>query len=237
MLKKIGRTPFVLNALGSLFAAYVRVVEKTTRWTVEPGSFDAALAANMPVIIAMWHGQHVFAPIGWPKGYPIAALVARHADGEINAIAVEKLGVRTIRGAGGEGSQRKLLKRGGMQALRQMIRALQEGTSVAVTADVPKIGGVVGEGIVVLARLSGRPIYPVAVVTRRKIHFNSWDRATLSLPFGRGAMVLGEPVFVPSDADEEVMERARLDVGRHLNHVHARAYEIVGGDVWQDRDG
>ena len=35
---------------------------------------------------------------------------------------------------------------------------------------------------------------PVAVVTSRRIDFRSWDRASLGLPFGRGAMVLGEPI-------------------------------------------
>ena len=65
-----------------------------------------------------------------------------------------------------------------------------------MTADVPKIARVCGEGIVTLARLSGRPIVPVAVVTSRRIDFESWDRASLGLPFGRGAMVLGEPIRV-----------------------------------------
>jgi lysophospholipid acyltransferase (LPLAT)-like uncharacterized protein len=237
MLKKLGRKPIVLNALGGVFAAYVRLVQKTTRWTFEPRDLAEALGADAPVILSLWHGQHVFVPIGWPRDLPVSALVARHADGEINAIALEKLGFGTIRGAGGGGNQRKLIKRGGMQALRGMVRALKGGTSVAITADVPQIGGIVGEGIVLLAKLSGRPILPLAVVTRRRRHFNSWDKATLSLPFSRGAIVLGETVRVGSDADEEELEKARLAVGEALNRAHARAYAITGGDVWVDRHG
>ena len=79
--------------------------------------------------------------------------------------------------------------------MRAMMRALSDGEMVVMTADIPKISRVCGEGIVTLAQLSGRPIVPVAVVTSRRIDFDSWDKASIGLPFGRGAMVLGEPVM------------------------------------------
>jgi lysophospholipid acyltransferase (LPLAT)-like uncharacterized protein len=79
--------------------------------------------------------------------------------------------------------------------------------------------------------MSGRPIVPVAVVTRRRMDFDSWDRASLGLPFGRGAMVLGDPVHVPRDADAETLEQARRAVEQALDAVHDRAYTLVG-----DRD-
>jgi lysophospholipid acyltransferase (LPLAT)-like uncharacterized protein len=237
MLKTLGRRPEILEAGGTLFAAYVRLVEKTTRWKVEPADIRAELGPELPAIIALWHGQHVFTSIGWPSEWPVSALVARHADGEINAVALRKLGLNLIRGAGGSGTQRKVLKRGGMQALRLLIRTLKEGNSVSLTADVPKIGGVVGQGIVLLAKLSGRPIYPLAVVTRRRINFNSWDRATLSLPFNRGGIVIGDRIDVPADADEAELEAKRIAVGQALDRAHARAYELAGGTPWQSRDG
>jgi lysophospholipid acyltransferase (LPLAT)-like uncharacterized protein len=76
--------------------------------------------------------------------------------------------------------------------------------------------------------LSGRPIVPVAVVTNRRIDFDSWDRASIGLPFGRGAIVLGEPFSVPKDADEPALERLRQSVERELDRVHERAYALVG---------
>jgi hypothetical protein len=79
-----------------------------------------------------------------------------------------------------------------------------------------------------LAQLSGRPIVPVAVVTSRRIDFDSWDRASLGLPFGRGAMVLGDPILVDRHADETAIEAARLAVQRSLDCVHARAYGLIG---------
>ena len=78
--------------------------------------------------------------------------------------------------------------------------ALEGGAIVGLTADIPKIARVCGQGIVTLAQLSGRPIVPVAIVTSRRIDFRSWDRASLGLPFGRSAVVIGEPIFVAAEA-------------------------------------
>jgi len=112
--------------------------------------------------------------------------------------------------------------------MREMLRALSSGVSVAITADVPKRARVAGSGIVLLARLSGRPIAPTAVVTSRRFDFNSWDRASVGKPFGRGAVVVGELIHVARDADEQAMEVARKAIEAGLDAVHARAYARVG---------
>ena len=60
-----------------------------------------------------------------------------------------------------------------------------------------------------LARLSGRPILPVAMTTsRRKVLEKTWDKTTINLPFGRCGVAMGEPVVVPHKADEAQMERS-----------------------------
>jgi lysophospholipid acyltransferase (LPLAT)-like uncharacterized protein len=180
----------------------------------------------MPVIAAMWHGQHFMIHFAKRPQDRAASLVSRSADGEFNAIALRHLGVRAIRGSGARG--RSIAKKGGATALRGMLRALADGEMIVMTADIPKVSRVCGLGIVTLAQMSGRPIVPVAVVTSRRIDFRSWDRASLGLPFGRGAMVLGGPIHVPRDASEAAVEEARLAVERSLDAVHERAYALVG---------
>ena len=143
------------------------------------------------------------------------------------ALAIlERLGVHPIRGSGGSGAKSR--KRGGMAALREMLRQIAAGKSIALTADVPKVSRIAGSGIVTLAQFSGRPIYPVAVVSSRRIDLHSWDRASIALPFGRGAMAIGKPILVPRDADEATLEQARIAVEDGLNEVHERAYGLVG---------
>ncbi|MBL0404801.1 lysophospholipid acyltransferase family protein [Microvirga aerilata] len=224
LVKRITRSRAVQEALGFLVASYLKFVHRTNRFVMEPA--DAYDRIEMPVIAAMWHGQHFMIHFAKRPQDRAASLVSRSGDGEFNAIALRHLGVRAIRGSGARG--RDIRKKGGIQAMRAMLRALADGEMVVMTADVPKISRVCGQGIVTLAQLSGQPIVPVAVVTSRRIDFDSWDRASIGLPFGRGAMVLGHPVHVPREADEQALESLRKTVERELDRVHERAYELVG---------
>jgi lysophospholipid acyltransferase (LPLAT)-like uncharacterized protein len=223
--RRIGRQQWAKTALGVVAAEYVRFVGKTTRLTVEPADAWDRAEADMPIIIAFWHGQHLLATNARKPGYRAKMLVSRHHDGEINAIAAERLGVGTIRGSGNhEGG---FVHKGGVAAFQAMLDALGEGYSVALSADVPKVSRVAGLGIIKLAQVSGRPIHAVAIATRWRIVLDNWDRSTINLPFSRGAGVIPEPLRVPADADDAALEAARQELENRLNAATARAYEIV----------
>jgi lysophospholipid acyltransferase (LPLAT)-like uncharacterized protein len=216
------------KSVGFLSAEYLRLVWKTNRLTIEPADIYGRMMAELPVIIAMWHGQHFLIPFVRSTA-KAKVLISRHRDGEINAITAERLGVGAIRGSGDHG--REFDRKGGVTAFWQMLDALEEGYSLGVTADVPKVARVAGRGIVMLARASGRPIIPVAVTTSRRIELDNWDRTTINLPFGRSAGVAGKLIYVPADADDAALEHARLAVETELNLVTERARGIVD---WQD---
>jgi lysophospholipid acyltransferase (LPLAT)-like uncharacterized protein len=108
-----------------------------------------------------------------------------------------------------------------------MLQTLAEGWNMALTADVPKVARVAGLGIVTLARESGRPIYPVSFATSRRIVLDNWDSSEINLPFSRGAIIVGEPIRVPTDADEQALERARVALEAALNAVTERAHAVV----------
>ena len=93
---------------------------------------------------------------------------------------------------------------------------------------MPKRSRVAGLGIIMLARESGRPIMPFAMATSRFIRLNNWDRTTINLPFGRGALVGIETIIVPPDADAETMEKLRAQLEANLNEATRRAYAQVG---------
>jgi lysophospholipid acyltransferase (LPLAT)-like uncharacterized protein len=224
LMKRITRSRAVQEILGFLVAGYLKFVQRTNRFVMEPA--DAYDRVEMPVIAAMWHGQHFMIHFAKRPQDRAASLVSRSGDGEFNAVALRHLGVRAIRGSGARG--RDIRKKGGAQAMRAMLRALSDGEMVVMTADVPKISRICGQGIVTLSQLSGRPIVPVAVVTSRRIDFDSWDRASIGLPFGRGAMVLGDQIHIPREADEQTLESLRKTVERELDRVHERAYALIG---------
>jgi lysophospholipid acyltransferase (LPLAT)-like uncharacterized protein len=225
LLKRLGKKRWAQVALAVGGAEYLRFVSKTNSLTLEPADFYERIAPELPVIVAMWHGQHALMSfIGRPEHRP-KALISRHRDGEIQSIALNRLGVETIRGSGDHGGQ--FHRKGGVGAFREMLAALAQGHSMVLTADVPKVARRAGEGIVKLAELSGRPIYPVAVATSRRIQFESWDRGALNLPFGRMAAVGGDLIRVARESDDAVLEAARRKVEDELNTVTARAYAIV----------
>jgi lysophospholipid acyltransferase (LPLAT)-like uncharacterized protein len=226
-LRDLLRSPWVQRALGVLAAEYLRLVWLTNRFSYDPANVYDLVEQEMPAIFVFWHGQHFITPfIKTKESYRAKVLISRHRDGEYNAIAAERLGVGTIRGSGDHSGA--FHRKGGVGAFREMVQALEEGWNVATTADVPKRARVAGMGVIMLARESGRPILPFAMVTSRFIRLKNWDSTTINLPFGRGAVVGIDTVVVPPDADAETMERLRQQVEAYLNEATRRAYAQVG---------
>jgi len=227
LLRDTLRGSWFQRGIGFLAAEYLKFVWRTNRFTLDPPGLYERVEPQLPAIFAFWHGQHFMTPFIKTKDSHVAkVLVSLHPDGEYNAIAAERLGIGTIRGSGDHGSG--FHRKGGISAYREMVRALEENYNIALTADVPKRSRVVGLGIIMLARESGRPIMPFAMATSRYIRLNNWDRTTINLPFGRGALIGVEEVYVPSDADAEKMEELRLKLEAILNEATRRAYALVG---------
>jgi 3-deoxy-D-manno-octulosonic-acid transferase len=216
---------FAISASSRFVAGLIRTVRRTSSTVYEPADFFDRLRAQVPFIMAMWHGQFMMLPDLNTREYRVEAMVARHGDAELVAQVLARFGISAIRGAGAAGRKRD---RGGAYALRAAVKALESGSIVAMTADVPpRRPRTAGEGIVTLARLSGRPIIPVAAATSRFLVLNTWSKMTVNLPLSRLAWVAGEPIFVSPDADDEALEKARLAVEASLNAVTARAYELA----------
>jgi len=225
-LRQLGRWHWAQRTTGLCAAQFLRFVWYTNRLRIDPPDAIERVIERMPIIMTMWHGQHFLTPFVKPKGKRAKVLISRHRDGEFNAIAAERLGIGTIRGSGDHSGA--FHRKGGVGAFREMVLALESGWNVATTADVPKRSRVVGLGLIMLARESGRPILPFAMVTSRFVRLKNWDSSTINLPFGRGAVVGIEPVHVPPDADAETMEKLRQQVETYLNEATRRAYAAVG---------
>ena len=227
LIRNVLRSSWFQRAVGSLTAEFLRLVFRTNRFSFDPPDVYDLVEPQMPAIFAFWHGQHFLTPFIKTKDIHRAkVLISRHRDGEFNAIAAERLGIGTIRGSGDHGSA--FHRKGGVGAFKEMVRALEQGYNVALTADVPKRSRIAGLGIIMLARESGRPIMPLAMVTSRFLRLKNWDRTTINLPFGRGALVGGEMIMVPPDAGAEVMEELRARLEATLNDATVRAYAQVG---------
>lgn len=149
------------------------------------------------VIVAFWHNRLLLMGLCY-RGKGIRILISQHKDGELIARVMEIFGFGTVRGSS---------TRGGAQALREMLKAVKE-SDIAITPDGPRGPRyVVQEGVIALARLTGRPIMPLTFGSSKKKVFASWDAFNLPYPFSRGVFLWGEPIYVPKDADMEEKRR------------------------------
>ncbi len=225
----LARSELLKTVLVNLISAYLKLVYRTNKQL--PGFTEtiAAQKAYTPYIVTFWHGQHLMGPFARERSVPVIAMFSRSADAELNARVAEKLGLQTVRGSGGRADSNNSGK-GGARALLTLKRALDQGMSTGMIADVAHSPvREAGQGIILLARLSGRPVLPVAYAfSRFKILERSWDQTAVPLPFGRSAVAMGEPVFVPEDADEAMLELKRQELTRELDAATVKAYGQLG---------
>jgi lysophospholipid acyltransferase (LPLAT)-like uncharacterized protein len=168
------------------------------------------------VIAAFWHQRLLMMPfLSWGK---VSVLISQHRDGEFIARAVKFLGYDSVRGS---------TTRGGISALREMIRVFRKGSDIAITPDGPQgPKHVVQIGVVELARLTGAPILPVTYSASWCKVFGSWDTFILPLPFSKVAYLWGEPLFVPRDAGKDKLEESRLLLQERMRQITEEADRI-----------
>ncbi len=219
-----------LNRLaGRAIARYIKFAYRTSRRPKYVDEATAVWRANHPAILGFWHGQFLLIPAVHQPDLPTEVMVARHRDAEILGVALRQFDMALIRGAG---AGKRQGDRGGMNAFRAAVHALADGASVGMTADVPPgPARRAGLGIVTLAKVSGRPILPIALASSHYKAFNTWSRMTLNLPFSQLGAWMGPPIFVPADADDAELERLRRVLEDSLNETTARAYDMAGADA------
>ncbi|MGB7336691.1 MAG: lysophospholipid acyltransferase family protein [Salaquimonas sp.] len=240
-LRKPGRlvsqNRFFTPVVSFLAVHFLNLVYKTNSWVVEPENIIDQITPDLPVIVGVWHGQHILLP-AIPIGLSASVMISRSLDGEITARVAESFGSRAIRASGGRDAKHTISK-GALKGFLDMKAALERSENVLQTADIPKgTPRRVGRGIITLAQRSGRPIVLMAVASSRRLVLpKSWDRTTINLPFGKSAIVVGKIFTVPSDANDEEIETIRLKVQSELNRITRRAYTLCGKPEPETEEG
>ena len=120
---------------------------------------DRLYGEGKRVIIAFWHSRQLMMPLTY-RGTLAHILISQHEDGEIIARIVERFGFRAVRGSS---------TRGGVEALRELIRLGRSGVDLVVTPDGPNgPAQIVKIGVIQLARASRLPIIPLAFGCSKK---------------------------------------------------------------------
>jgi lysophospholipid acyltransferase (LPLAT)-like uncharacterized protein len=166
------------------------------------------------VILAFWHDQLLLMVTGY-RGPGAKILISASKDGELIARTMRYFGQGAVRGSS---------TRGGRAAFKELLALAKEPFDLVFTPDGPKgPRHTIKEGVVQLARLTGRPVIPMAFVCSRGHRFASWDRFLLPFPFSRGVFSFGPPVhYNAGEAPGEF--QARLQRAMEDNDQRARAY-------------
>lgn len=202
----------------------VFVFYRTLSWTwrvrvIEPDSLKNALTSKQGVVLAHWHGDEL-ALLSVVKRYRIATIASQSKDGELMAKVLQWLGAKTSRGSS---------TRGGVQALKGLLRLVKDGGNCSFAVDGPK-GPIykVKPGVFELSRMIRGPVYAAGVATDRAIHFpKSWNKTYLPKPFAKviiywaGPMKPLEKDVDPRNPDlalelESLLQQARLQAVKFI---------------------
>ena len=163
---------FKLAVLPPAGAGVIRALGRSMRIeTRGQEHVDRLYREGKRVIIAFWHARQLMMPLTY-RGTLAHILISQHQDGEIIARIVERFGFRAVRGSS---------TRGGVEALRELIRLGRSGVDLVVTPDGPKGPPQVAKlGVIQLARASKLPIIPLAFSCSKKnssrVGITSWFR-------------------------------------------------------------
>ncbi|MGE4278612.1 MAG: lysophospholipid acyltransferase family protein [Magnetospirillum sp.] len=221
LAKRIGKNETIRGFLCWLASLYIRLVWVTGRWQVENAQVPEQFwQQGKPFIIAFWHGRLLLMMKFWQHSVPIHILISQHRDGQLIARTSAHFGIASIAGSS---------SRGGAGALRAMLKVLKSGGYVGLSPDGPKGPRMrASDGVVILSKLSGCPIVPIAYSATPRWLLKSWDRFQVPKPFGRGQFIWGEPISIPRDASDDDVEQWRARLEKVMNDLCDRADHMVG---------
>ena len=173
--------------------------------------------AHCRCIYVCWH-ECLLMPVGLFARKDLTLLASQNRDAEWISQIVLWLGSSVVRGS---------TNRGGMRAVRELMRSAQR-TSLATAIDGPRGPRRCAQmGVIYLACKTGLPIAPFGYGYRRPWRAKSWDQFVLPRPFERASCVGGRPIWVPSVVSSEGLEDYRQLVQAELDRVQHHAERII----------
>ena len=200
--------PFIAAAVYGV----IRLLGPTLRYEVLGWHHEEAVyASGKRCSWAFWH--RVIIPIvWWHRNHGTVVMNTTAFDGQWTRKVIEWLGFGTAQGSS---------SRGGLRGLAVMARRLEEGMDCAFTIDGPRGPRYVAKpGPVMLARKTGCPVMVFHIgVDRGKTFTRTWDHFLLPMPFARTVILFAPPIYVPADADSQMLEAKHAEMQKELERV------------------
>jgi len=145
--------PWLGAQIARLLFSTIRVKQVGRQW-VEPFFNE-----GRHVIFAFWHGRLLMLPFAY-AGKEVYVLISRSKDGELIARFGAHLNMHAVRGSS---------SRGGLSAIRDILRLHKKGVDFGFTPDGPRgPRHVVQQGVIEIARITGLPIIPLTFSASKK---------------------------------------------------------------------
>lgn len=159
-------------------------------------------------IIAVWH-QNALTSVLSHAHRRMGVVVSRSFDGEVIASVAARFGIVSARGSS---------HRGGLEALRDIIKLIRNGYEAGITVDGPT-GPIhqVKPGVIAIASMTGATVLPFAALAERRWIFTmSWDQFRLPRPGTRIHCIYGTPIVIAHRSGKEEQEAQRLQLESNL---------------------
>ena len=204
----------LIRAADLAFYTAINLIGMTARFAVTgwENHEKAEADGGLPIYV-FWHDR-IFLTTYWWRKRRIVVMTSRSFDGEYIARFIQRFGYGAVRGSS---------TRGGVGAVVEMARLMRAGCTTAFTIDGPKGPRYVAKmGAVLLAKKTGQPIMPVTMQLDRYWTLPSWDLFQIPKPFTRAHVYVAPPIYVPADADEEMLNAKREELQRVLNGLNRK---------------
>jgi len=169
---------------------------------------EAVAKAGGSAVYVSWHQRMSYHLPRFGSRH-VTTMISQSRDGEYAARIARWLGLRTVRGSS---------TRGGLKALKELVKRIRNGEVGGMLADGPvgpareaKIGSLL------LARDAEVPLIGVHWGADRCWVLNSWDRNLIPKPFSRVVFLYSEPLWVPRRARGEELEAYRKLLEERMN--------------------
>ncbi len=188
-------------------------------------SFRQLSDSGQPVVLAIWHEGllvicwYVARLLG--EGVKATFLISPSVDGEVGVQLLAWFGGVAVRGSS---------RRSGASALRGLNRAIRRnGQLPFITLDGSKgPRRYCKPGAIAVARMAGVPIVPIGCAARRSWRMPTWDRHLVPKAFSKVVILVGEPITVPRQLDDDALEEQRSGLEGRVNRLMEEAGRLVG---------
>jgi len=201
-----------------VFFLLIKLIGRTIKFEIEGwDNWEAASRDGKIPIYTFWHNRVFLATYFWRRR-GIVVMTSQSFDGEYIARFIQRFGYGAARGSS---------TRGATGAIVEMVRLMRTGCPTAFTIDGPKGPRYVAKmGAVLLAKKTGNPILPFTITARKSWEAKkSWDGFQTPKPFTRARVYIARPIYVPSDATDEVLEAKRDELQRALDQINQQGEE------------